>query len=137
MSPLQPPSSMADGSLQAPSFSRGRAWEHKHSQCQSMGHLPTTHYHNAQGKLPIHKDMSLTTSRPALHKPTHKTFSTMELDEPHESCPLHECFSNSKKALNEIEGQLFPEFHGTEHPCTICILREEWAEGNSRPSSSE
>ena len=53
----------------------------------------------------------------------------MELDEPRESCPLHKHFSNSEKMLNEIEGQLFPEFDGTECPCTIHILREEWAEG--------
>ena len=34
-----------------------------------------------------------------------------------------------EKTLNEIEGQLFPEFDGTEHPCTVHILGEEWAEG--------
>ena len=31
--------------------------------------------------------------------------------------------------LKEIEGQLFPEFNGTERPHAVCILGEEWAEG--------
>ena len=46
-----------------------------------------------------------------------------------ESCPLHEHFSNAEKTLDEIEGQLFPEFDGTERPRAVCILGEEWAEG--------
>ena len=29
----------------------------------------------------------------------------------------------------EIEGQLFPEFNGTECPRAVRILGEEWAEG--------
>ena len=94
-----------------------------------MGYLPTTPHHDAKGKLPTHEDICLTTSRPALHKPAHKAFGTMKLNKPRESHPLHKCFSNSEKMLNEIEGQLFPEFDGTEHPCTVHILREEWAEG--------
>ena len=53
----------------------------------------------------------------------------MELNEPHKLCPLHKHFSNLEKTLNEIEGQLFPEFDGTEHPHAIHILGEEWAEG--------
>ena len=88
-----------------------------------MGNLPTTHHdHTAQGKQPVHEDTSLTTSRPVPHKLAHEAFGTMELDEPRESCPLHECFSNSEKMLDEIEGQLFPEFDGTERPHTVCIL---------------
>ena len=31
--------------------------------------------------------------------------------------------------LDEVEGQLFPEFNGTERPCAVRILREEWVEG--------
>ena len=120
--------STTDAPSQAPSFSRGRAWEQRHSQRQSMGNLPTTHHdHTAQGKQPIHKDLSLTTSRPAPHESAHEAFSTMELNEPCELCPLHEHFSNSEKTLDEIKGQLFPEFDGTERPCAVCILREEWA----------
>ena len=34
-----------------------------------------------------------------------------------------------EKILKEIEGQLFPEFNGTERPRAVRILREEWAEG--------
>ena len=34
-----------------------------------------------------------------------------------------------EKTLDEIKGQLFPEFDGTERPCAVHILREEWAEG--------
>ena len=33
-----------------------------------MGYLPTTHHNDTQGKLPTHKDMYLTTSRPAPHE---------------------------------------------------------------------
>ena len=53
----------------------------------------------------------------------------MELDRPRESCPLYEQFSNSEKTLEEIKGQLFPKFDGTECPHAVSILREEWAEG--------
>ena len=53
----------------------------------------------------------------------------MELDGPCELHPLYERFSNSEKTLEEIEGQLFPEFNGTECPRTVRILGEEWAEG--------
>ena len=53
----------------------------------------------------------------------------MELDELCESCSLHKHFSNSEEMLNEFEGQLFPEFDGTECPHTVCILGEEWVEG--------
>ena len=129
MSPLQPQSSMADAPLWAPSSFRGRAWEQEHPQCQSMGYPPATHHHDTKGKLPTHEDTCLTTSRPAPHKLTHEAFGTMELDEPHESHPLHEHFSNSEKTLNEIEGQLFPECDETQRPHTVHILREEWAEG--------
>ena len=95
-----------------------------------MGNLPTTHHdHTAQGKQPVYEDTSLTTSRPAPHESAHEAFGTMELDEPHKSHPLHERFSNSEKMLDEIKGQLFPEFNGTERPCAVHILREEWAEG--------
>ena len=134
MGPSQPHPTIGpstnDAPSQAPSFSRGRAWEQRHPQRQPMGNLPTTHHdHTAQGTQPVYEDTSLTTSRPAPHKSAHKAFGTMELDEPRGSCPLHERFSNSEKMLDEIEGQLFPEFDGTECPRTICILREEWAEG--------
>ena len=95
-----------------------------------MGNLLTTHHdHTAQGKQPVYEDTSLTTSRLAPHESAHEAFDTMELDEPRESCPLHEHFSNLKKTLDEIEGQLFPEFNGTEHPHAVHILGEEWAEG--------
>ena len=53
----------------------------------------------------------------------------MELNRPHESCPLYEQFSNSEKTLEEIKGQLFPKFNGTECPHAVSTLREEWAEG--------
>ena len=53
----------------------------------------------------------------------------MELDEPRKSCPLHKRSSNSEKTLDEIKGQLFPVFNGTECPHAVCILGEEWAEG--------
>ena len=122
--------STTDAPSRAPSFPRGRAREQRHPQQQPMGNLPTTHHdHTAQGKQPVYEDTSLTTSRPAPHESAHEAFGTMELDEPHESCPLHKCFSNSEKMLDEIKGQLFPEFNGTEHPCAIRILGEEWAEG--------
>ena len=95
-----------------------------------MGNLPTTHHdHTAQGTQPTYEDTSLTTSRPAPHKSAHEAFGTMELDELCESRPLHECFSNAEKTLDEIEGQLFPEFDGTERPRAVRILGEEWAEG--------
>ena len=122
--------STTDAPFRAPSFSRGRAQEQRHPQRQPMGNLPTTHHdHTAQGKQPIHEDTSLTTSRPAPHESAHEAFGTMELDEPRESRPLHERFSNSEKTLDEIEGQLFPEFDGTERPRAVRILGEEWAEG--------
>ena len=135
MGPSQPHQAtgppMTDTPLWAPSFSRGRAWEQRHPQQQSMGNLPTTYQdYNAQGKQPIHEDTSHTTSRLALHELAQEAFGTMELDELRELHSLHECFSNLEKMLNEIEGQLFPEFDRTEHPCTIHILGEEWAEGN-------
>ena len=129
ISPLQPQSSMADVPLWALSSFRGRAREQEHMQCQLMGYLPATHHHDAEGKPPTHEDMCLTTSRPALHKLAHEAFNTMELNEPCELCPIHKCFSNPEKTLNEIKGQFFPEFNGTEQPCTVRILREEWAEG--------
>ena len=115
--------------LRAPSSFRGRAREQEHPQRQSMGYPPTTHHHDTQGKPPTHEDMCLTTSRLAPHKPAHKAFSSVELNEPCELRPLYEHFSNSEKMLDEVEGQLFPEFNGTEHPHTVHILREEWAEG--------
>ena len=134
LGPSQPHSTIGpstnDTPSRAPSFSRGRAREQKHPQRQPMGNLPTTHHdHTAQGTQPVYEDTSLTTSRPAPHKSAHEAFSTMELDEPRKSCPLHEHFSNVEKTLNEIEGQLFPEFDGTECPHAIRILGEEWAEG--------
>ena len=125
MGPLQPQSSMADAPLRAPSSFRGRAREQEHPQHQSMGYPPATHHHDTQGKPPTHEDMCLMTSRPALHEPAHNTFSSMELDGPRKSHPLYEQFSNSEKTLEEIKGQLFPEFDGTECPCAVCILREE------------
>ena len=115
MGPLQPQPAMADAPLWAPSSFRGRAREQEHPQCQSMSYLPTTHHHDTQGKLPTHEDMCLTTSRPVPHEPAHDAFSSMELDGPRESRPLYERFSNSEKTLEEIEGQLFEEFDGTEH----------------------
>ena len=125
MGPLQPQYSTTDAPLQAPSSFRGRAQEQEHPQRQSMGYPPTTHHHDTQGKLPTHEDTCLMTSRPAPHEPAHEAFSSMELDEPRESCPLYERFSNSEKTLDEIEGQLFPEFDGTECPRTVRILGEE------------
>ena len=119
-----------DAPSQALSFSRGRAWEQRHLQRQPMGNLPTTHHdHTTQGKQPVYEDTSLTTSRLAPHKSAHEAFGTMELDESRELRPLHERFSNSEKMLDEIKGQLFPEFDGTERPRAVHILREEWAEG--------
>ena len=94
-----------------------------------MGYTPTTHHHNTQGKLPTDEDTCLTISRPVLHELAHEAFGTMELNEPCELHPLHERFSNSEKTLDEIKGQLFPEFDGTEHPHAVHILGEEWAEG--------
>ena len=129
MGPLQPQPATADAPLRAPSSFRGRAWEQEHPQCQSMGYPPATHHHDTQGKPPTHEDMCLMTSRPAPHEPAHNAFSSMELDGPCESCPLYEQFSNLEKTLKEIEGQLFPEFNGTERPHTVRILGEEWAEG--------
>ena len=128
MGPLQPQYSTTDTPLRALSSFRGREREQEHLQHQSMGYLPATHHHDTQGKLPTDEDMCLTTSRPAPHEPAHKAFSSMELNEPRESHPLYEQFSNSEKTLDEIEGQLFPEFDGTERPRTVRILREEWAE---------
>ena len=66
-----------------------------------MGNLPTTHHdHTAQGKQPVYKDTSLTTSRPAPHESAHEAFGTMELNEPRKSCPLHKRSSNSEKTLD-------------------------------------
>ena len=129
MGPLQPQPATADAPLRAPSSFRGRAREQEHPQCQSMGYPPATHHHDTQGKPPTHEDMCLTTSRPAPHEPAHDAFSSMELDGPRESRPLYERFSKSEKTLEEIEGQLFPEFDGTERPRAVRILGEEWAEG--------
>ena len=129
MGPLQPQYSTTDTPLQALSSFRGRAWEQEHPQRQSMGYLPATHHHDTQGKPPTHEDTCLTTSRLAPHEPAYKAFSSMELDEPHQSCPLYKQFSNSEKTLDEIEGQLFPEFDGTQCPHAVRILGEEWAEG--------
>ena len=129
MGPLQPQYSTTDAPLRAPSSFRGRAREQERPQCQSMGYPPATHHHDTQGKPPTHEDTCLTTSRPVLHELAHEAFSSMELDEPCESRPLYEQFSNSEKTLDEIEGQLFPEFDGTERPHAVRILREEWAEG--------
>ena len=129
MGPLQPQPATADAPLRAPSSFRGRAWEQEHPQRQSMGYPPATHHYDTQGKPPTHEDMCLTTSRPAPHEPAHDAFSSMELDGPRESRPLYERFSNSEKTLEEIEGQLFPEFDGTERPRAVRILGEEWAEG--------
>ena len=94
-----------------------------------MGYPPTTHHHDTQGKPPTHEDMCLMTSRPVPHELTHDAFSSMELDGLHESHPLYKRFSNLEKTLKEIEGQLFPEFDGTERPRAVRILGEEWAEG--------
>ena len=129
MGPLQPQPATADTPLRAPSSFRGRAREQEHPQHQSMGYPPTTHHYDTQGKPPTHEDMCLTTSRPVPHEPAHDAFSSMELNRPRESRPLYERFSNSEKTLEEIEGQLFPEFDGTERPRAVRILREEWAEG--------
>ena len=129
MGPLQLQSSTADAPLWAPPSFRGRAQEQEHPQCQSMGYPPATHHHNTQGKPPTHEDTCLTTSRLALHKPAHEAFGTMELNKLCESCLLHKHFFNLEKTLNEFVGQLFPEFDGTECPCTVHILGKEWAEG--------
>ena len=94
-----------------------------------MGYPPATHHHDTQGKPPTHEDTCLTTSRPVLHEPAHDALSSMELNGPRESRPLYKRFSNSEKMLEEIEGQLFPEFDGTECPRAVRILGEEWAEG--------
>ena len=134
LGPSQPHSTISpstnDAPSRAPFFSRGRAREQKHLQRQPMGNLPTTHHnHTTQGTQPVYEDTSLTTSRLAPHESAHEAFGTMELDEPRESRPLHERFSNAEKTLDEIKGQLFPEFDGTERPHAVRILGEEWAEG--------
>ena len=102
-----------------------------------MGNLPTTHHnHTAQGKQPVYKDTSLTTLRLAPHESAHEAFSTMELNELHESCSLHKHFSNLEKMLDEIEGQLFPELVGQNALALSTSSEKNGQRGNSRPSSS-
>ena len=85
-----------------------------------------------QAPMPSQRDLFLTSSTPAPHKPTYIEGDAHVEVEPGQPA-LSERLTSIKSTLDNAEGKLFPSFSGTEQPRETLVLgRENYEDGQVR-----